>query len=158
MDFFSGDLVGGHTSTVWDLAFEPSTKGSRFASCSDDKTVKIWGIQSPTSYDDEPRVSILSTISGYHPRTIYSVDWSPSGFLATACADNAIRIFQIEDLDHNIADTSLRKPNCSLICQIDQAHKPVEVNCIRWHPEDPTLLASAGDDGHIKLWRFVAPS
>lgn len=30
----------GHTSTVWGLTFDPS--GQRLASCSDDRTVKIW--------------------------------------------------------------------------------------------------------------------
>lgn len=30
----------GHTSTVWSLAFDAA--GERMASCSDDRTVKIW--------------------------------------------------------------------------------------------------------------------
>lgn len=30
----------GHTSTVWSLSFD--TAGKRMASCSDDRTVKIW--------------------------------------------------------------------------------------------------------------------
>lgn len=30
----------GHTSTVWSLSFDP--EGQRLASCSDDRTVKIW--------------------------------------------------------------------------------------------------------------------
>lgn len=30
----------GHESTVWSLAFDPS--GQRLASCSDDRTVRIW--------------------------------------------------------------------------------------------------------------------
>jgi WD40 repeat protein len=29
-----------------------------------------------------------------------------------------------------------------------------DVNCVRWHPTDHTLLASAGDDHEIKLWRL----
>lgn len=30
----------GHESTVWSLAFDPS--GQRLASCSDDRTVRVW--------------------------------------------------------------------------------------------------------------------
>ena len=30
-----------------------------------------------------------------------------------------------------------------------------DVNCVRWSPVDPTLLASAGDDNTIRLWRFT---
>lgn len=35
----------GHTSTVWSLTFDP--EGHRLASCSDDRTVKIWKESSP---------------------------------------------------------------------------------------------------------------
>jgi WD40 repeat protein len=41
----------------------------------------------------------------------------------------------------------------SLLCKQEQAH-PLDVNCVRWHPADPSLLASAGDDCCIKLWRW----
>lgn len=37
------------------------------------------------------------------------------------------------------------------------AHK-LDVNCVRWHPKDASLLASAGDDGVVKLWRHVRGS
>lgn len=30
----------GHTSTVWEVAFDP--QGSRMVSCSDDATLKVW--------------------------------------------------------------------------------------------------------------------
>ena len=33
-----------------------------------------------------------------------------------------------------------------------------DVNCVRWHPQEATLLASAGDDGAVHLWRFTAPA
>lgn len=35
----------GHESTVWSLAFDP--EGQRLASCSDDRTVKIWKESTP---------------------------------------------------------------------------------------------------------------
>lgn len=40
-----------------------------------------------------------------------------------------------------------------LLCKREQAH-PLDVNCVRWHPTDPALLASAGDDGCVRLWRL----
>ena len=27
-----------------------------------------------------------------------------------------------------------------------------DVNCVRWHPTRPDLLASGGDDNEVKLW------
>jgi WD40 repeat protein len=29
-----------------------------------------------------------------------------------------------------------------------------DVNCVRWHPRDPGLLVSAGDDARLRLWRL----
>lgn len=42
------------------------------------------------------------------------------------------------------------------LCSAGGAHG-ADVNCVKWHPTDPTLLVSAGDDGVIKLWRLHRP-
>ncbi|PSC68890.1 DNA mismatch repair MSH4 [Micractinium conductrix] len=78
----------GHTSTVWEVAFDPA--GARMASCSDDATLKVWACRKE---DGELRWRLLSTLSGFHDRTVFSVDWSKGGLIASGCADNAIRIF-----------------------------------------------------------------
>lgn len=68
----------GHTSTVWGLSFEES--GERMVSCSDDCTLRVW---SCTSKDGEAWWRLLTTASGCHERTIFSVDWSRSGAIAS---------------------------------------------------------------------------
>ena len=30
-----------------------------------------------------------------------------------------------------------------------------DVNSVRWNPTDPGVLASAGDDGHVRLWKYA---
>ncbi len=47
----------------------------------------------------------------------------------------------------------LQKPSFTLAARQREAH-PADVNCVRWNPADPTLLASAGDDGSVRLWRY----
>lgn len=140
---------------------------------------------------------LLSTLSGYHDRTIFSVHWSKAGLIASGAADNAIRIFgegvaaarpasaageaggaaaaaaaADEEAAAAAADAAAAEPalrdlflqqggdssggvggSFALLCKQGQAH-PLDVNCVRWHPADPTLLASAGDDACIKLWRW----
>ena len=101
--FLAGNA--GHASTVWALAFEP-TGAHRMASVGDDCAVRFWGpsrsgtnraggadssktggggasaskqaqAESPLTWKCE------STLSGYHARPIYSIDWGQAGLLAT---------------------------------------------------------------------------
>jgi WD40 repeat protein len=37
--------------------------------------------------------SKICTLSGFHKRTIFSVDWSQDGVIATGAADDCIRLF-----------------------------------------------------------------
>lgn len=50
------------------------------ASCSDDKTVKIWKC---LKNGTKPDWKLVSTLSGYHERTIFTIDWSAEGVIAT---------------------------------------------------------------------------
>lgn len=96
----------------------------------------------------------MSTLSGFHERTIFSIDWSPHGdFIATGAADDAIRVFR----QHSPGTTF------NLAAVERKAHSS-DINCVRWNPAAvPTdgsgslLLASAGDDAVIRIWRFTPP-
>lgn len=68
----------GHESTVWGMAFEES--GERMVSCSDDCTLRVW---SCVSRNGEAWWRLLTVLSGSHDRTIFSVDWSTSGAIAS---------------------------------------------------------------------------
>ncbi|CAL5220729.1 g2787 [Coccomyxa viridis] len=137
----------GHASTVWGAAFEAG--GKRMVSCSDDNTLKVWACR---SRDGNLRWAPLTTLSGYHDRTVYSVDWSSSGAIASGSGDNSICIFEEEASASADVDPQ-QKPAFHLAVRQRDAHS-TDINCVRWHPTDPTLLASAGDDGSIKLWRY----
>jgi WD40 repeat protein len=124
----------------------------------------------------EVKWKCLSTLSGFHERTIFSVDWSASGDIVTGGADNAIRIFlppvassstrnssgdagaseqqgssSIRSLFMN--GTSNSSLAWRMVCSKEGAHS-LDINCVRWNPTDVTLLATAGDDCTIKLWRY----
>lgn len=151
-DWICFATLKSHESTVWSLAFDAT--GKQLVTCSDDRTLKIWreylpgnelGIATP---DNEPTWKCVCTLSGQHPRAIYDVAWChQTGLIATACGDDAIRIFRVE----NGSDPNA--PNLELVCTMPRAHEQ-DVNSVSWNPCIPGLLASCSDDMSVKLWLF----
>eukprot|EP00244_Chara_vulgaris_P008407 TRINITY_DN3299_c0_g1_i1.p1 TRINITY_DN3299_c0_g1~~TRINITY_DN3299_c0_g1_i1.p1 ORF type:complete len:372 (-),score=43.67 TRINITY_DN3299_c0_g1_i1:306-1421(-) len=143
----------GHSSTVWAVSFDAT--GRHMVSCSDDLTVVIWDTSANPSGSGDPHSGPwkhLCTLSGYHTRTIFSVDWSGvNGMIATGAADDAVRIFSA----NSEASAPGQPTGFSMLAKKEKAHS-VDVNCVRWHPKNPYLLASCGDDGLVKLWKLTA--
>ncbi|EYU38633.1 hypothetical protein MIMGU_mgv1a008968mg [Erythranthe guttata] len=141
----------GHTSTVWALSFNAS--GDKMVSCSDDLTIKIWGadIMSMQSGDENAPWTHLCTLSGYHDRTIFSVHWSREGIICTGAADDAIRLFV--ESEESVADGPMYK----LLTKKEKAHD-MDVNAVLWSSTGNKLLASASDDGTVKIWELGSSS
>lgn len=97
--------------------------------------------------DGDSTWKCVCTLSGYHDRTIYDISWCHlTGLIATACGDDAIRIFKEDDgCDPNT-------PTFSLV-STEKAHNQ-DVNCVCWNPITPGLLVSCSDDGEIKVWSY----
>ncbi|CAI8041718.1 Probable cytosolic iron-sulfur protein assembly protein CIAO1 homolog, partial [Geodia barretti] len=130
-DWICCGSLEGHQSTVWSIDFDAS--GDRLVSCSADKTSKSGetaNLVGGGGAGDENVWRCVCTLSGYHQRDVYDVSWSKcSGLLATACGDNVLRIFK-------------------------EAHSS-DVNCVSWHPSDPSLLATCSDDSCVRIWRLT---
>ncbi|KAI4500892.1 hypothetical protein M0802_004103 [Mischocyttarus mexicanus] len=151
-DWTCSHTLASHQSTVWSLSFDKT--GERIVTVSEDKTVKIWqeyksgntiGI---STTNNEPVWKCVCTLSGYHTRAIYDVDWCKiTGLIVTACGDNMIRIFKEE------SDSSIHEPNFSMVCSTNNAHTQ-DVNSVQWNPTIAGQLASASDDGSVKIWFY----
>ena len=63
--------------------------------------------------------------------------------IATGSGDNSINIFA-----PNVHNGEV----FVLAHTIKQAHD-LDVNCVTWHPHEHDLLASAGDDQIVNLWK-----
>lgn len=148
---------GGHSSTVWAISFDAS--GKRMVSSSDDLTLKIWDTSLPPSSTSasSPGWRHLTTVSGFHSRTIFSTHWSKiNGLIATGAADDCLRIFEVDD--HELALKGGRGVGDSqaaavkMVAKKEKAHS-TDINCVQWHPKDGGILATAGDDEVIRMWR-----
>ncbi|CAH1783992.1 unnamed protein product [Owenia fusiformis] len=153
-DWSCFSTLASHESTVWAISFDKT--GERLASCSDDKTLKIWQEYLPGNTEGVATVGsdsawkCVCTLSGQHPRTIYDVKWcSLTDYIATACVDNAIRLFKESD-----CNTDKNQPSFDLLHTQYQAHTQ-DVNGLCWNPKIPGLLASASDDSIVKIWQVV---
>lgn len=149
-DWFCSETLTGHKSTVWDATFEKS-QGKLLATASDDGSVMVWEYNTParkpSSFDAEGQTKCFqhqATMSGIHSRSVYAVDWTKGNILATASSDDAVRVisYDKESKSFTVLGTKLK------------AHA-ADVNCVRWCPTDPTLLASAGDDNTVKIWKVA---
>eukprot|EP00798_Chlamydomonas_sp_ICE-L_P016722 gene16722-22989_t len=128
--------LSGHSSTLRALAFQGS--GSCMASVSDDSTMKLWSLFN--------RVGLgLSRV------------WLLHGF---GDGENCIKVFcersRIDGESMQADGATASAPSWSFWGSIREAHAS-DVNCVRWHPTDQALMASAGDDGVIHLWRWTLP-
>jgi WD40 repeat protein len=94
----------------------------------------------------------VARLEGFHTATVYSVDWSRlSGAIASGAADDAIRVFT-EDPEQP-QGWATDSPSFRCVAHAAGAHA-ADVNCVRWNPRRAHLLASAGDDQLVKVWRF----
>ncbi|KAF5403051.1 putative cytosolic iron-sulfur protein assembly protein 1 [Paragonimus heterotremus] len=150
--------LNGHTSTVWKAEF--SSTGDILASCSDDRSIKLW-----TAAGECTRIVLFPHTENNKKRM------SPDGqMLATCGADNRLCVFRLAEGNLvSIAGRTQLADSPMLWGHAPCAH-PQDINCVRWHPVSclarsttttaavdrdlnvDAKLCTAGDDGVISFW------
>ncbi|KAJ2606595.1 Cytosolic iron-sulfur protein assembly protein [Coemansia sp. RSA 1722] len=150
----------GHEDRVWQASWD--CKGNRLATCSGDRSVRIWAPISSEQFfsaqhKEKPTVSsdggesmdvdqtsastwqCLDVIDNAHKRTVRSVAFEPtsSKALATASFDGTTAIWEKEDDTYECVATLEGHEN--------------EAKCVAWSPSGQ-LLATCGRDKSVWIW------
>mmetsp|Transcript_17425 Transcript_17425/g.35773 ORF Transcript_17425/g.35773 Transcript_17425/m.35773 type:complete len:440 (+) Transcript_17425:72-1391(+) len=166
-------IQGVHTDTIWSLAIAPG--GGRLVSASADGSLAILKCYTQAERrerlpndDDNNSNSNNYTVNGYgdsrgmfkcvgllpdahNQSTVCTIDYAPAraghGRILSGGSDNRIQIYR-----EILAGSTSDKPLFAVDIGVDTNHG--DVNCVCWHPQDGSVLASAGDDGTIRIWRY----
>ena len=152
-EFYCTATLTGHSSTVWGLAIDPGDNGRRLISCSADHCFILWHCDGPVAGNDKVRGTwrAMHCLQGVHSTfPIYSLDWCPeTGLIVSGGGDNALALCRVAR-DEGGGDGL---DSLELVSVFSEAHSG-DVNCARWRPfgTRESIVASASDDGTVKLW------
>jgi len=126
-----------HTASVEDIKWSPNEK-NWMASCSCDRTIKIWDVR-------EKKTCKL-TVGQAHFSDINVIDWNPNPtvpLLVSGGDDGMVKMWDLRRVKNSCGE-------CQPIAEFKHHQGPV--TSVEWHRDDSTVFASSGEDHQVALW------
>ncbi|KAJ3341689.1 cytosolic iron-sulfur protein assembly [Gonapodya sp. JEL0774] len=151
------DCKGG---TVWEVDWDGD--GKNLVVGNEDGGVRVYKVEESGGVGGSRSKTKLvesAKVEKAHTRPVYSVSWSKNvenGCVATGGGDNAVHIYTVDPSTSKLLPTA----------HLTHPHGAFDVNCVAWNDAAGKtgeadkegkrwLLASGGDDGVVRIWRFV---
>jgi cytosolic iron-sulfur protein assembly protein CIAO1 len=136
-----------HTEPVWGAAWSPGRR--LLATCSGDRTVRVWAPQSLTKWD------CVAVLDEFVTRTVRQVAWSPSGdLLAATSFDGDTAVWKCEGGAPCSSAANDRGDVRFEALATLKGHEN-EVKGVAWS-QDGVHLATSGRDKNVWVWEMTS--
>ncbi|KAI3380421.1 hypothetical protein SNEBB_004632 [Seison nebaliae] len=132
----------GHSGSVEDIQWSP-TESTVFASCSVDKSIRIFDIRAPHESAN------MLTMAKAHTDDVNVISWNrmESHWILSGGDDNEINLW---DLRNWSSDSPNNQVKCEAIAKFIYHNKPI--TSVDWHPTDSTTFAASSEDDRLTIW------
>ncbi|KAH7882398.1 WD40-repeat-containing domain protein [Phlebopus sp. FC_14] len=137
----------GHEERAWQIAWNPTKP--LLASCSADKTVRLYSYHKSRQDPSEIQFSLVTTIPTGHTKAVRSIAWAPSGkTLATGSFDSNVGIWETQGgFDDDDGSKDSEDWECVTLLE---GHE-TECKSVAYSGTG-TLLASCSRDKTVWVW------
>jgi len=121
-----------HTDSVEDIQWSPNEQNV-FASCSVDKTIRIWDARAKPS-----KACMLTTQA--HDADVNVISWNRNEpFIVSGGDDGVIKVWDLRQFQSGVAVAVFK-------------HHTAPISSVEWHPTDSSVFAASGSDDQVTLW------